>query len=179
LNQEIKESQEVTRKLVELHPLSLDEIRDIVLLVWDEISAITIRDLSLLKISNPQVLGTLIQRLMGAELAQRYPKKWRSEREKHDKDLVYIPHSAFSIEVKTSTHPREVFGNRSYTHGNGSKSRQGYFLTINYNEKGIRLIRFGWLLASEWKSQKSSSGQQARLLSSTYETSFIEVYKHV
>ncbi|MFN9402025.1 MAG: ScaI family restriction endonuclease, partial [Dolichospermum sp.] len=42
----------------------------------------------------------------------------------------------FSIEIKTSSSPRNIFGNRSYaqksTTGKTKKSKSGYYLVINF-----------------------------------------------
>ena len=84
----------------------------------------------------------------------------------------------------------EVFGNRSYSKKgskketekvkkpkkkvkvndkdiktNQRKEKSGYYLTINYSSdnKGINLIRFGWVDHDNWEGQRSSSGQSAKL----------------
>ena len=72
------------------------------------------------------------------ELSGKYPQLWRREKDTTEKDLVYIPNDNFSIEIKTSSSPRNIFGNRSYaqksTTGKTKKSKSGYYLVINFEK---------------------------------------------
>lgn len=85
----------------------------------------------------------------------------------------------WSIEIKTSSHAKQIFANRSYgleTESEGKKAKSGYYLAINFHawpsfdakpaqqvDPGIRSIRFGWLDSTDWQAQKAESGQQSNL----------------
>lgn len=119
-------------------------------------------------------MAFFLHELIPLELSTRYPGIWRGEENAADKDVVYVPDASYSIEIKTSSHPTQIFGNRSYAQQGavGKKSKSGYYLAINF-EKSIRdsdaarlrRIRFGWLDHSDWQGQTSQTGQQARLSS--------------
>jgi hypothetical protein len=119
----------------------------------------------------PQIMGFLLHELIPLELAAKYPKLWREEKTTSDKDIVYIPNDYYSIEVKTSSNPTHIYGNRSYAQAatENKKAKSGYYLAVNFQKvvKGkvarIVLIRFGWLDANDWIGQKAATGQQSRL----------------
>jgi hypothetical protein len=121
----------------------------------------------------PQIMGFFLHELIPLEFAARYPTEWRGEKTAGDKDMVYIPDNRFSIEIKTSSHPAQIFGNRSYAQEGetaGKKSKSGYYLTVNFGkfapsgiEPEILRIRFGWIDHSDWIGQVAQSGQQAHL----------------
>ena len=86
------------------------------------------------------------------------------------------------FEIKTSSSPRNIFGNRSYaqkgTTGKTKKSKSGYYLVINFEKiekkiqqignqllvnPKIRLVRFGWIDQEDWQGQESATGQQASI----------------
>ncbi len=166
----------ITKKLIEKHPLKPQEIVDIVLMSWE-----TILDTGLGKkgfkigvdiFPKPQIMGFFLHELIPLELAARYPEAWRGEKQASDKDIVYIPDDSFSIEVKTSSNPNRIFGNRSYAQGttNGKKAKTGYYVAVNFEKFSattkrpqVCLIRFGWLDANDWIGQKAATGQQSRL----------------
>ncbi|MFO0408550.1 MAG: ScaI family restriction endonuclease, partial [Dolichospermum sp.] len=116
------------------------------------------------------------------ELSGKYPQLWRREKDTTEKDLVYIPNDNFSIEIKTSSSPRNIFGNRSYaqksTTGKTKKSKSGYYLVINFEKiekkrqqidnlslvnPKIKLVRFGWIDEEDWQGQESETGQQSSI----------------
>lgn len=110
--------------------------------------------------------------LIPLELATRFPGVWRGEENAADKDVVYVPDSLFSMEIKTSSHPTQIFGNRSYAQrgGTGKKSKSGYYLAVIFDKimrttasAKLRRIRFGWLDHEDWLGQTAATGQQARL----------------
>jgi hypothetical protein len=120
----------------------------------------------------PQIMGFFLHELIPLEIAALHPDEWRGEQTASDKDIVYIPDDTFSIEVKTSSHARHIYGNRSYAQGatKRKKSKSGYYLTVNFEKFSasnkrprILLIRFGWLDSSDWIGQASETGQQASL----------------
>lgn len=120
----------------------------------------------------PQIMGFFLHELIPLELAARYPMEWRIEKTAADKDIVNIPDDSFSIEIKTSSNPSHIFGNRSYAQGGSltKKAKDGYYLAINFEkftgqkkQPEIRRIRFGWLDSTDWIGQKAATGQQSRL----------------
>ena len=116
--------------------------------------------------------------------AKKDSKEWKKESNPSEKDLVYIPIPAYSIEIKTSSNKNKIFGNRSYGQpsSNSKKSKEGYYLAINFEKFSesknpkIRLIRFGWLDHSDWIAQKASTGQQARLTKDADKFKLIKIY---
>jgi hypothetical protein len=166
----------VTAGLIKLHPLKAEEIIDVVRASWSAIFASAIGPKGF-RIGpdiqpKPQIMGFFLHELIPLELASRYPRLWSPERTAHDKDLVYLLDDYFSIEIKTSTHRSQVFGNRSYAQvgTKPKKSKAGYFLAVNFEPfpvsralPDIRQIKFGWLDDSDWIAQKAATGQQARI----------------
>jgi hypothetical protein len=129
-------------------------------------------------------MGFLLHALVPLELQSRYPTLWRPEARKDDKDIVYVPDSRFSVELKTSSHPSQIFGNRSYAQeqtGPG-KSKSGYYLAVNFQKFGphgaprVGLIRFGWLDHTDWIGQRAETGQQARLRTESERAKLLTVY---
>ena len=118
------------------------------------------------------ILGFLLHELIPLELERRYPGKWRREIEAKDKDIIYTTDDIFSIEIKTSSNPKSIFGNRSYAQVSqtSKKGKSGYYLAVNFEKctslkpkPKITRIRFGWLDHTDWMGQKSQTGQQSRL----------------
>ncbi len=182
----------VTAKLIEEHPLPTKEIVEVVLMSWNDLHATKVggRKLQIGKeiFPKPQIVGFFLHQLISVELEERDPDKWRGEKEKSDKDLVFIPDSRYSIEIKTSSHARSIFGNRSYAQKSASgkssrKSKSGYFLTVNFSifKKAeiagkITKIRFGWLDHSDWIGQDAPTGQQSRLRPEADEYKLVHLY---
>jgi hypothetical protein len=179
-----------TKRLIDSHPLSSKEIVDVVLQAWADIfdSKLGPKGFQIGKdiFPKPQILGFFLHELIPLEFAARYPGKWRGERTSADKDLVYIPNDAFSMEIKTSSHPNQIFGNRSYaqeiTNG-GKKSKSGYYLTVNFgkcSEKisrpSISQVRFGWLDHTDWIGQSAATGQQAHLTPAADKYKLLRIY---
>lgn len=130
-------------------------------------------------------MGALLHELIPLEVAARYPTEWRGEISADDKDIVYIPDDGFSIELKTSSHRDQIFGNRSYAQEaqNDKKSKSGYYLAVNFEkfsrkgpEPQVLLIRFGWLDHTDWIGQRAATGQQSRLTSGVYASKFKALY---
>jgi hypothetical protein len=179
----------VTQKLIKDHPLSCEEIVDIVLTSWDSIFVSTMGvkgfKIGLHIFPKPQIMGFLLHELIPLELAARYPEKWRTEKSSGDKDMVYIPNDSYSIELKTSSDPRHIYGNRSYAQASSDekKAKSGYYLAVNFEkfidqkkQPKIRLIRFGWIDASDWIGQKAATGQQSRLPPNVEESKLLKLY---
>lgn len=162
-----------TEKLVAAHPIRAKELVDVVLTSWHGIfeSSIGRRGLRIGKdlFPSPQILGFLLHELIPRELAARHPKTRKRGTVKGEKDIVCIPNPAFSLEIKTSSHPGKIFGNRSYAQKGARAGKFGYYLAVNFGKwagderPGVRKIRFGWLDHSDWIGQTAATGQQARL----------------
>lgn len=170
---------EITEKIIQEHPLDMKDIIDSVFESWDGILRTKIAgELQIGKdiFPSPQILGNYLHELIPVFLSRKFKDKWRKEQDKSDKDLVYIPNNYYSIEIKTSSNATNIYGNRSYGQknsvNNSGKSKDGYYLTVNFEKfdsknpeftPSIRKIRFGWIDHSDWRSQASSTGQQASL----------------
>ena len=131
-------------------------------------------------------MGFFLHELIPLELSARYPHEWRGEESASDKDIVYMPNDHYSIEVKTSSNPKHIYGNRSYAQGStrGKKSKSGYYLAVNFEKISntnlspkILLIRFGWLDSNDWIGQKAATGQQSRLPSDVETKKLLELYR--
>ncbi len=168
--------QEVTLRLIDEHPLVPEELAEIVLASWNSIfdSKMGSKGFRIGKdiFPKPQIMGFLLHELIPLELAARYPNEWRGDRDASEKDIVYIPNDYYSIEVKTSSNPSHIYGNRSFAQksSKGKKAKSGYYLAVNFGKFSkstlhpeIRLVRFGWLDSEDWIGQQSPTGQQSRL----------------
>ncbi len=166
----------VTERLLKDHPLDGNEIVELLLRTWDSILSSGFgskpfmigRDLY----PRPQIVAFLMHELVPLELKARYPSLWRGDLSSGEKDLVYIPDEQYSVEIKASSHPTQIFGNRSYAQksAKSKKQKSGYYLAVNFEKiepanphPKIVLVRFGWLDHKDWIGQKSPTGQQARL----------------
>lgn len=165
-----------TKAIISAHPLKAAELVEVVTRAWSDIfdSSFGPKGFKIGKdiFPKPQIMGFLLHELIPLELAARYPGVWRAEETAADKDINYIPDPSKSIEIKTSSHKSDIFGNRSYaqeTKKGEKKSKAGYYLTVNFAKFAgearplITRIRFGWLDHSDWVGQAAASGQQAHL----------------
>ena len=84
----------------------------------------------------PQIMGFFLHELISLEVARRYPSVWRPEQTAQDKDVVFIPDNRYSIEIKTSSSKKNIYGNRSYAQrGRGAKkSKTGYYSGDKFRE---------------------------------------------
>lgn len=167
---------ERTDALVAAYPLNMAELVDIVRSSWGSMFASRIGanhyQIGEHLFPKPQILAFFLHELIPLELSARYPGIWRGEESAGDKDVVYVPDGAYSMEIKTSSHPNQVFGNRSYAQAARAekKSKSGYYLAINFDKvvrgapkANLRRVRFGWLDHQDWHGQTAATGQQARL----------------
>lgn len=171
-----------TRSLIAQHPLPTSVIKEVVLASWVAVfdSGIGTKPfrIGVEIFPRPQIMAFFLHELIPLELSHRYPTQWKREESVGDKDIVCISDPLFSIEIKASSNPRKIFGNRSYVQPaeGGKKGKSGYYLAINFEPfqkieghyvVGVRprivQIRFGWLDATDWVGQTAASGQQARL----------------
>lgn len=179
----------VTQAFLDAHPLPSRTMVDIVLTSWESIFASRMGSkgfmIGLDIFPKPQIMGFFLHELIPLELAARFPNEWRPEMSSGDKDIVYIPDDRFSIELKTSSSSRHVYGNRSYAQesSENKKAKSGYYLAVNFEKftKGtdrprIIMIRFGWLDAGDWLGQKAATGQQSRLPSEVESGKLITLY---
>lgn len=180
---------DITCNLIKNHPLDMDIMVDTVLETWEDIfnSSFGKNDIKIGVdiFPTPQIMGFLLHELIPINLkAKLSSDDWVKDKEVSEKDLVYRPNLDYSVEIKTSSDKKRIFGNRSYAQksDNPKKSKIGYFLAVNFekfNESTnpkIRKISFGWLNHEDWRGQKAQTGQQANLPAIIYETKLLEVY---
>jgi hypothetical protein len=179
--------QEITRQLVEKHPLKLDVIRKIAIESWSTLWHTRIGEgetaISLAGIDVPAtVIGYFFEKLFGRELELKFPDVWRGGRSKDEKDLVCLTDSAYSTEIKSSGQlGTRIFGNRSYNQramdeGQVLKAeKSGYYITVNFYGQTLTLLRFGWIDLDDWKPQGAQTGQAATLPNCVYELKLIEI----
>ena len=175
-----------TEKLVSKFPLSKDYLVNTVLSCWKRILNIELEEgLPVRKIKpQPQMMGFFLHALFAHHLAVDDPENWRPEKSPSDKDVVNTKDINFSFEIKTSSDPNHIYGNRSYAQaGNSSKkTKSGYYLAVNFEkfscdkDPEIVLIRFGWLDHDDWAGQASATGQQARLDAFTEQNKLLTIY---
>jgi hypothetical protein len=180
-----------TKQLVAAHPLDSKEIVEVVLMSWDAIFQSKIGPHGFLigthLFPKPQIMGFLLHELLPLEFSARHPGVWRGDENSAEKDLVYVPKPRFSLEIKTSSHKTQIFGNRSFAQKpiNSKKSKAGYYLAVNFEgfrkdraKPHVRRIRFGWLDHGDWIGQNAPTGQQARLRPECESKKLLLLYQH-
>jgi len=181
-NASVEQWQETTRNLVEQHPLK-PVIVDLCLKSWQSILHGKINTYLNMKIKemsiSPQATGALLHDVI-PEYISKNVKGFRKGIG-NEKDIICEDNDFYSFELKTSSQ-KSIYGNRSYAKSDSGKSKDGYFLTINFekiqgNEPKLLLIQMGWLNHSDWVGQKSETGQQAALTKEAKEHKFIVLYK--
>ena len=176
----------ITQRIVSSHPLKFAELLDAATTAWATLWQTTVGAGTLsAKLSDLKVPATIVgyffEVLLARELERRAPILWRGNLSKEDKDLVYIPDPAFSIEIKTSGQAGfKVYGNRSYGQKTGAeivakKEKSGYYITVNFFHQTLTLIRFGWIDADDWDPQLSPTGQMAGLKQAVYDKKLIPI----
>jgi hypothetical protein len=166
----------ITKKLLKAHPLDSDTIVEVVLAAWQSIFDSRMGSqgfrIGVDMFPKPQIMGFFLHELIPLELVARFPNEWRGDKASDEKDIVYLPDRKYSVEIKTSSNPNRIFGNRSYAQKTttGKKAKSGYYLAVNFEKftdtnssPVIKKIRFGWIDASDWMGQRAASGQQSRL----------------
>jgi hypothetical protein len=127
------------------------------------------------------IVGYFFEVLLARELERRAPTLWRGNLSKEDKDLVYVPDPTFSIEIKTSGQAGfKVYGNRSYGQKPGpglppKKEKSGFYITVNFFNQILTLVRFGWIDAADWDPQEAPTGQMAGLKQAAYDNKLIPI----
>jgi hypothetical protein len=165
----------VTTRLLAAFPLPMDKLVEVVLSSWEDIfhSRFGARAYEIGRdiYPEPQIMGFLLHELIPLNLAVAFPSRWRRGSAATECDAVCVTNADWSFEIKTSSSPAGIFGNRSYAHvsGRAGKLRGSFYLAVNFAKFAgevrpeITLIRFGWLGPGDWLGQRTESGQRARL----------------
>lgn len=183
------EWQMVTDSLVDYHPLNDNEIVEVVLQSWDDIFNSQIGSFYIGKeiFPTPQIMSFLLHELVAHYLSLKYKHLYKVGVNKNEKDIHHLKDDSLSVEIKASSHPNQIFGNRSYAQpssGKGQKDKNGYYITINFEKfpkdrssrPEILIIRFGYLEHTDWIAQTAATGQQARLASDVYKFKLKTLY---
>lgn len=188
-NQPVSDWLKITKKLIQQHPLSKEEIIKIVLDSWESIFKSKVGNTFLIGkdiLPKPQIMGFFLHELIPLTLQMRYPDKWRKEETASEKDIIYIPDEKYSVEIKTSSSAKNIYGNRSYAQESNSskKSKSGFYLAVNFQnfsstlkKPKITKIRFGWLDHIDWIGQTAATGQQSRLSPDVEKNKLITLYE--
>lgn len=176
---------EVTRSLVQAHPLTPELIHDAAMLSWSRLWNTWVGDASvgfpIAEINPPAtVIGYMFEKLFAKELAGRLPGAWRGG-VGSEKDLHCLVDETKSVEMKASGQlGYKIYGNRSYGQvlenaDAAKKDKSGYYITVNFYGQTLTLLRFGWIDSSDWQAQKSPTGQMAGLGSDVYSHKLIPI----
>ena len=178
-----------TNELVAKLPVTKDELVSVVLDCWKDIFESSFGragyKIGIDIFPKPQIIGFLLHELIPLELAARKNNEWRVDKTGDEKDIVCVRDQSLSIELKTSSHPSQIFGNRSYAQvtATGKKDKAGYYLTVNFGKFAgkekrpeITQICIGWLDHSDWKGQAAESGQQASISRSAQQYKLVKIY---
>jgi hypothetical protein len=142
----------VTAHLVNQHPLTLNEIEQVAVHSWGILWNTRVGDVHhgyRLADADPtppaQVIGYFFEMIFAQQLKIMSNNNWSWGRGSQ-KDLVYVPDDSYSLEMKSSGQlGTKVYGNRSYGQvGQGAtkKDKSGYYITINFHQQTLMLIRF-------------------------------------
>lgn len=182
-----------TIELVQAHPLGVGHGETLVAAVsgaWTDIFESTFGPKKL-RIGvdifpQPQILGFLLHELIPPRIQIAFGANWRKDATADEKDLVYIPEPAKSVEIKTSSNANNIYGNRSYAQvaTNGAKKdKSGYYIGVNFQKctldtpkPDLVRIRFGWLDADDWTGQAAATGQQASLSPEVRDGKLLQLY---
>jgi hypothetical protein len=176
----------VTQQLLNAHPLKASELRDAALAAWGTLWHTTIGTgetaprLSELRVP-ATIVGYFFEVLLVRELEHRQPGLWRGTQSKDEKDLVCVADPSLSVEIKASGQAGfRVYGNRSYGQKSENellvkKEKSGYFITVNFYQRTLNLLRFGWIDADDWVPQRASTGQMAGLRQAVYDYKLIPI----
>lgn len=191
-NKNVSEWKQITENLLAQNPI-YEKREELVKIIFDSWKCIFESKICALQLGKDFIpsysnLGFFIENLTALKLAEKYTTQWKHGKDKNEKDIVCLDNSDFSIEVKSSSSSKYIFGNRSYAQAESKKAtkeKSGFYLAINYEKfkknnlevPQIVLIRLGFVEHSDWRAQKSAKGQQARLSSEVYEGKFITLYK--
>lgn len=178
-----------TCELINEHPLSSEDIVEVVMASWDAIlnTKIGLREyrIGVDILPSPQIMAFLLHELIPLELQRLYPGVWRRDNSPDEKDVVHVPDDSYSFEIKASSSRNSIFGNRSYAQPSpvAKKHKAGYYLAVNFEKFNVEAvsprvvkIRMGWLDHTDWIGQRANTGQQARLSLSARNNKLLELY---
>jgi hypothetical protein len=176
----------ITKRLIRNHPLKPAELLDAATTAWTTLWQTTVGAgpiaVKLSDLRDPAtVVGYFFEILLARELERRAPASWRGNQSKDEKDLVYVPNTDYSVEIKTSGQAGlKVYGNRSYGQKAGNealvkKEKSGFYITVNFHNQALTLIRFGWIDADDWDPQQTATGQMAGLRQAVYDSKLIAI----
>ena len=176
----------ITQQLVDNHPLKQTQLLEATTSSWETLWQTTIGTGALsVKLAELRVPATIVgyffEVLLALELKRLAPAFWRGNQSKDEKDLVYIPDARLSVEIKTSGQAGfKIYGNRSYGQKSENdllvkKEKSGFYLTINFFNQTLTLIRFGWIDAEDWDPQAAPTGQMAGLKQAVYNYKLIPI----
>jgi restriction endonuclease len=183
---------DITERLINEFPIKMETIRDIVLDSWNEIFTISnaTRDFAIGEtiFPKPQILGFFLEEIVTQKIYKLDSETWLPDPTGYSKDLVNTKEPKYSMEIKTSSSSKNIYGNRSYAQQGKSskKSKDGYYLAINFEKFNvaeplkrpeITLIRFGYLNYTDWVSQSASTGQQARIPANIESVKLLPIYE--
>ena len=179
----------ITRELLSRQKLTGPALATAVLGSWDDIfsSQIGPARIGVDIFPAPQVMGFLLHELTPLRVALDLPG-WRRDATASERDLVFDPDPSLSIEIKTSSNPTQVFGNRSFGQenaGRGKKAKSGYYCTINFEgwkdapgrRPEILRIRYGWIDSTDWVAQEAATGQASSLPGRVYRGQLALIYE--
>jgi len=194
---------DITKVLIDEHPLDIAEIVEVTLTSWKQIFDSRIGPLSIGEqiFPSPQIMSNILHELIPYNLTEKFGRNYRIGNSKNEKDIVYTPDLKYSIEVKASSSKNDIYANRSYAQPMqvlDGKNKDGYYIAVNFekfkiNSDGeykskiidinglveypsITLIKFGYLEHTDWIPQKSSKGQQARLSVESKRNKLLTIY---
>lgn len=170
----------ITQRLVNSQPLKRGTLLEAAVAAWTTLWQTTLGSgQTSVRLSELQVPATIVgyffEILLTRELERHNPTLWRGSRSKDEKDLVYLPDQSCSIEIKTSGQAGfKIYGNRSYRQKSANellikKEKSGFYITANFFQTTLTLLRFGWIDAEDWEPQKAQTGQMAGLKQAVYE----------
>ncbi|TAE03347.1 MAG: ScaI family restriction endonuclease [Bacteroidetes bacterium] len=152
-NKNVSEWKQITENLLAQNPI-YEKREELVKIIFDsKICALQLGKDFIPSYSN---LGFFIENLTALKLAEKYTTQWKHGKDKNEKDIVCLDNSDFSIEVKSSSSSKYIFGNRSYAQAESKKAtkeKSGFYLAINYEKfkknnlevPQIVLIRLGFV----------------------------------
>jgi len=181
-----------TIQLAQSHPLGAgrgEKLVEAIQLAWDDIFTSTFGPKKLRigvdLFPQPQILGFLLHELIPPRIQLSF-EGWRKDQSADEKDLVYIAKPELSVEIKTSSNPNNIYGNRSYAQVGTSgtkKDKSGFYIGVNFQKctrdtpsPTIVRVRFGWLDADDWTGQAAATGQQASLSREVRDGKLLELY---
>ena len=176
---------ETTQKLIADHPLTTEEMREAVTSSWKALWSTEVGEgiakIPLKELAPPAtVIGYFFEKILAKELSEKHKNQWKGG-VGSEKDLHYVDDPKYSIEVKSSGQlGMKIYGNRSYgqeieNKDRAKKDKSGYYLTVNFHEDKLNLVRFGWIDGKDWVPQKSQTGQMAGLSSEVYDGKLIPI----